>query len=45
VKSLRKFTALPIAVGFGVSNAEHVKAIGEFADAAVVGSVIVRLIE
>jgi tryptophan synthase alpha chain len=45
VSSLRKFTSLPIAVGFGVSNAEHVKAIGKFADAAVIGSAIVRLIE
>ena len=45
VKRLRKFTDLPIAVGFGVSNAEHVAIVGEFADAAVVGSAIVSLIE
>jgi tryptophan synthase alpha chain len=45
VKRLRKFTDLPIAVGFGVSNAEHVATIGEFANAAVVGSAIVSLIE
>jgi tryptophan synthase alpha chain len=45
VTRLRQFTKLPIAVGFGVSNAEHVKAVGEFADAAVVGSAIVQLIE
>lgn len=45
VKRLRKFTDLPIAVGFGISNAEHVATIGEFADAAVVGSAIVSLIE
>ena len=31
VARLRRFTALPIAVGFGISNAEHVKAVGEFA--------------
>jgi tryptophan synthase alpha chain len=42
---LRKFTNLPIAVGFGISNAEHVKAVGEFADAAVIGSALVALIE
>jgi tryptophan synthase alpha chain len=36
---------LPVALGFGISNAEHVKAVGEFADAAVVGSAIVQLIE
>ncbi len=45
VKKLRKYTDLPIAVGFGVSNAEHVTALGEFADAAVVGSAIVATIE
>jgi len=45
VGRLRKFTNLPIAVGFGISNAEHVKAVGEFADAAVIGSALVALIE
>lgn len=45
VGRLRKFTKLPVAVGFGISNAEHVKAVGEFADAAVIGSAIVALIE
>lgn len=45
VKRLRKFTPLPIAVGFGISNAEHVAAVGEFADAAVVGSALVAIIE
>lgn len=45
VGRLRQFTKLPIAVGFGISNAEHVKAVGEFADAAVIGSAIVALIE
>jgi tryptophan synthase alpha chain len=45
VERLRKFTKLPIALGFGVSTAEHVRAVGEFADAAVVGSAIVGLIE
>src|SRR5215469_6532599 len=45
VRRLRAFTKLPVAVGFGISNAEHVRAVGEFADAAVVGSAIVALIE
>jgi tryptophan synthase alpha chain len=45
VKRLRKFTDLPIAVGFGVSSAEHFAAVGKFADAAVVGSAIVQAIE
>jgi tryptophan synthase alpha chain len=45
VERLRKFTRLPIAVGFGISNAEHVGKVGEFADAAVIGTAIVALIE
>ena len=45
VARLKKFTKLPIAVGFGISNAEHVRAVGEFADAAVIGSAIVALVE
>ena len=48
VARLRRFTepsGLPIAVGFGISNAEHVRAVGEFADAAIIGSALVALIE
>jgi tryptophan synthase alpha chain len=45
VGRLRRFTDLPIAVGFGISTPEHVAAVGEFADAAVIGSAIVSLIE
>jgi tryptophan synthase alpha chain len=45
VERLRKFTALPVAVGFGISNADHVAAVGRFADAAVVGSAIVAVVE
>ena len=45
VARLRQFTELPIAVGFGISNAEHVAAVGKFADAVVIGSALVSLIE
>jgi tryptophan synthase alpha chain len=45
VERIRQFTKLPIALGFGVSTAAHVKAVAEFAEAAVVGSAIVALIE
>src|SRR6202012_1182562 len=45
VTRLRRYCKLPIAVGFGVSNAEHFAAVGEFADAAVIGSAIVQIIE
>ncbi len=45
VARIRRWTTLPVAVGFGISNAQHVAQVGEFADAAVVGSAIVELIE
>ena len=45
VKRIRKFTKLPVAVGFGVSNAEQFAQVGSFADAAAVGSAIVHTIE
>ena len=45
VTRLRAYTKLPIGVGFGVSTSEHVAAIGEFADAVVVGSALVAIIE
>ncbi len=45
VGRIRRWTQLPVAVGFGISNAAHFAQVGEFADAAVVGSAIVELIE
>jgi tryptophan synthase alpha chain len=45
VGRIRRWSRLPVAVGFGISNAEHVAQVAEFADAAVVGSAIVELIE
>jgi tryptophan synthase alpha chain len=41
VARLRKFTDLPIALGFGISNAAQIKETWKYADAAVVGSAIV----
>jgi tryptophan synthase alpha chain len=45
VRRLRRVTKLPIAVGFGISNAQHFAEVGNFADAVVVGSAIVETIE
>jgi tryptophan synthase alpha chain len=45
VSRLRRCTDLPVAVGFGISTSVQFKAVGEFADAAVVGSAIVECIE
>jgi tryptophan synthase alpha chain len=43
--SLRAITDLPLAVGFGISSADHVREITSVADAAAVGSAFVRVIE
>jgi len=45
VARIRRWSTLPVAVGFGISNSEHVAQVAQFADAAVVGSAIVELIE
>jgi tryptophan synthase alpha chain len=45
VKRVRAISDLPIAVGFGISTPEQVRSVWRFADAAVVGSAIVREIE
>jgi tryptophan synthase alpha chain len=44
VAKLRAHTALPIAVGFGVSNPEQARLVAREADAVVVGSAIVNQI-
>jgi len=41
---IRQVTSMPLAIGFGVSQPEHVRAIGQWADAAVVGSALVSVI-
>lgn len=45
VARVRRFSNLPVAVGFGISSAEQVKDVWRYADAAVVGSAIVAEIE
>ncbi len=45
VERLRRYTDLPVALGFGISTPEQVRAVAGFADAAVVGSALVALIE
>jgi tryptophan synthase alpha chain len=45
VRRLRKYTKLPVALGFGISTAAQFAAVGEYADAVVVGSAIVQTIE
>lgn len=45
VERIRKFTELPVAVGFGISTREQIEDVWRYADAAVVGSAIVAEIE
>ena len=45
VRAMRANTALPLAVGFGISTPDQVRAVGGIADGVVVGSAFVRVIE
>ncbi len=45
VARLRRYTDLPIAVGFGITSSEDVRKVWTYADGAVVGSAIVNFIE
>jgi tryptophan synthase alpha chain len=45
LRTLRAFTKTPIAVGFGISRPEHLQAVWQEADGAIVGSSIVKKIE
>jgi tryptophan synthase alpha chain len=44
VRRIRAVSDLPVALGFGISKPEHVREVGRWADAAVVGSALVDLI-
>ena len=45
LQTLRSYTKSPIAVGFGISQPEHVQSVWQEADGAIVGSSIVKKIE
>lgn len=45
VEQLREALGLPVAVGFGIATCEQARAVGAHADAVVVGSALVRIIE
>jgi tryptophan synthase alpha chain len=45
LRTLRSLTKSPIAVGFGISRPEHLQAVWEEADGAIVGSSMVKKIE
>jgi tryptophan synthase alpha chain len=45
VERIRAESDLPVAVGFGISHPDHVREVGRWAEAAVVGSSLVGVIE
>lgn len=45
IEHIRKFTDLPVGVGFGISSPEHVRKVLEYSDAVIVGSSIIKIIE
>jgi tryptophan synthase alpha chain len=44
VRRIRAVSDMPVALGFGISRPEHVREVGRWADAAVVGSALVNVI-
>jgi tryptophan synthase alpha chain len=45
VGRVRRFTPLPLVVGFGISRPEHVASVAAVADGAVVGSALINIVE
>jgi len=45
VAEVQRHSSVPVAVGFGVSSPEDARAVAAFADAVVVGSALVKVVE
>ena len=45
VKTIRQNTALPCAIGFGISTPEQAKKMASIADGAIVGSAIIKILQ
>ncbi|MBD8498980.1 tryptophan synthase subunit alpha [Paenibacillus arenosi] len=45
IHQIRQQSTLPLAVGFGISNAQHVKEVSSYADGAIVGSALIQVIK
>jgi len=45
IRRIKRFTNLPVCVGFGVSTPEHVRMLGKVADGVIVGSAIIKIIQ
>lgn len=45
IDEIRKHSSVPVAVGFGISNATQAKEVAKYADGVIIGSAIVKLCE
>lgn len=45
LQTVKKISPIPTAVGFGISKPEHVQTFSKYADAVIVGSALVKVIE
>jgi tryptophan synthase alpha chain len=45
IKEIKAYSRLPVGIGFGVSNPEQANSISKIADAVIVGSALVKIIE
>jgi len=45
LKLVKELSSIPVAVGFGVSKKEHVEMLSPYADAIIIGSAIVKIVE
>jgi tryptophan synthase alpha chain len=45
VKQIRTFSSLPVGVGFGISTPDQVRGVTRYADAVIVGSALIKVIE
>lgn len=45
IEEVRKYSKIPLAIGFGISNVESVKSLKDLADGLIVGSEIIKQIE
>ena len=45
IRKIRPYTDIPLAIGFGISNAKQAKEMIKYTDAIIVGSAVVKIIE
>ena len=45
IRKIRPYTDIPLAIGFGISNAKQANEMIKYTDAIIVGSAVVKIIE